>query len=608
MAIKVSCSCLCMYPFVHFYCIDHGVKPGQVYPAYLLGVTGGILVVAAFHLYSVGMLTAPSAWFVTIVQTSKLVHLAGFSSELVFALVAVMFAYTFPFILHYSQAVDIDDNNRSADDIDNIKFVFFVFYLMIGAFLGALYGGHTLSPLILQHALSKSANDVQIMALSLSTWFLFVSALITVMWRKAAFLRSFLLLASGFLALVSTEALGPLTISYDKSASTYLVVSLHPELAQGDHSGLFLLITAFLVITAFLGLFPIHRPIPRILFALSFSYCAAHAVLGGAFPASMSADNPHNGAFDLPWVYSFLFSILSTSTALKAMAGIVSKKKTVTTESLAKNYVFIAWATAPLLALVWAVLDDSMREHALGIMWVATTQFALTALSIRIRGMTAEFFPSKAQKESGVIATEVNTLVVCSCAAIFSFAWGVLASLLSPHVASDLSIPLLSLLLLFTSSNIMLNDAAALKLSCLFACGWWFLSAMYAICLKGLYAGVDQFDAFHLSTRGVVGGLYGDSVVSFWLSESTFISMLNLILAFLPVPAIYLSSFNSTGSSISSMQSSEDLLFVLSIACALSVILSSLWSIRLLGLVGMFLGFLRSGEISSSQIRSDTVI
>ena len=183
-----------------------------------------------------------------------------------------------------------------------------------------------------------------------------------------------------------------------------------------------------------------------------------------------------------------------------------------------------------------------------------------------------------------------------------------MASLLSPHVASDLSIPLLSLLLLFTSSNIMLNDAAALKLSCLFTCGWWFLSAMYAICLKGLYAGVDQFDAFHLSTRGVVGGLYGDSVVSFWLSESTFISMLNLILAFLPVPAIYLSSFNSTGSSISSMQSSEDLLFVLSIACALSVILSSLWSIRLLGLVGMFLGFLRSGEISSSQIRSDTVI
>ena len=593
-------------PFINT--LDHGVKPGQVYPAYLLAVTGGVLMVTAYHLYCIGMLTSPSAWFVAIVQVSKLAHLAGFDSNLVFAFIAVLFAYSWPFVLHYSESINLEDDSRSPDDIDNIKFMFFVVYLIVGAFAGAFYGGHSIAPIVLQNALSQKATEVQVMAFSLSTWFLFVAAVITVMWKKASFLRSSLLLASGFLALVATEALGPLSISYDRSSSTYLVVSLHPELAQGDHSGLFLLVSAFLVVTALLGLFPIHRPIPRILFALSFSYCAAHAVLGLAFPASMGTDNPHNGAFDLPWVYSYVFCILSTSTALKAMAGIVSKKTPRTTESLTKNYVFIAWATAPLFALVWAVIEDSMREHALGIMWVASSQFALTALSIRIRGIAAEFSPSKAQKESGEIATDTNTLVICSCASIFSFAWGVLASMLSPHIPSDLMIPSLSLLLLFTSSNIMLNDVAALKLSCLFASGWWLASALYAILVKGLFVGVDQFDAFHLSKGGIANGLYGDGVVSFWLSTSTFTSVLNLVLAILPIPTIYLGSSNSNGKSISSVQTSEDLLFVLSIASALSVILSSLWSIRLLGFMGMFLGFIRSGEISKSQQKSNRVI
>lgn len=133
------------------------------------------------------------------------------------------------------------------------------------------------------------------------------------------------------------------------------------------------------MVTAFLGMFPIHRPAPRILFAVSLSYCAAHAVLGAAFPASMGLDSPHSGTFELPWVYSFIFSALSVSTALRAMAGIVNKKKAKQPERLSQNYIFLAWTVFPLFALAWAVVEGSMKEHAMGIMVRPPTLFLLPA-------------------------------------------------------------------------------------------------------------------------------------------------------------------------------------------------------------------------------------
>ena len=184
---------------------------------------------------------------------------------------------------------------------------------------------------------------------------------------------SAILLVSGFCILLSAEALGPISVALDPTSTTYLVVSLHPELAQGDHSGLFLLVAAMLVVTALLGMFPIHRPMPRIFFAVALAYCTAHAVLGVAFPTSMGIDSPHSGTFELPWMYSFVFSLLSVSTALRAMAGIVSKKKGKITEneSLSKNYVFLAWTVCPLVAIAWAVVEGSTREHILGIMVIS---------------------------------------------------------------------------------------------------------------------------------------------------------------------------------------------------------------------------------------------
>ena len=119
-------------------------------------------------------------------------------------------------------------------------------------------------------------------------------------------------------------------------------------------------------------------------------------------------------------------------------------------------------------------------------MWVACFQFGAVAMAVRARGLSSEFFPSRISRESGNVTTDVSTFIICSCAAFLSFAWGVMASIASPHIASDISIPLLSLLLLFTSQDIMLSDISALKLSCLVSSIWWCCSALYATLLRGM--------------------------------------------------------------------------------------------------------------------------
>ena len=320
--------------------------------------------VAVYHLFTIGYMSAICAWLVMIVQASKLAHLMGYTFEVIASIAILLFAYTVPFVMQLSGSQDSESEVvHSHKDNKKISVLYVQLYLLIG-FFASIGGGRTLAPIILSSTLGKSVSVVEVFSLCIASFFLFASTLITELWKGAHFVRSALLLISGFLVLVATEALGPLTIQADPTSSTYLVISLHPELAQGDHSGLFLLATAFLVATAFIGLYPIQRPLPRVLFAISFSYCTAHAMIGAAFPASMGADAPHNGSFELPWVYSFVFSILSTSTALKAMANIVSKRKSSgVSQSLTKDYVFITWSVLPIGALGWSLIEDSLRYY-----------------------------------------------------------------------------------------------------------------------------------------------------------------------------------------------------------------------------------------------------
>lgn len=144
-------------------------------------------------------------------------------------------------------------------------------------------------------------------------------------------------------------------------------------------------------------------------------------------------------------------------------------------------------------------------------------------------------------------------------------------------------------------------DIATFKLPYLVSTIWWTLSAIYATSLKGLNNKYHHFDAFHLITSQESRGLFGESDVSFWIVDSIWIPLLNLCLIFVPLPSISLSIFTNKNTS-------EDMMFVLSILSALPIIGASIWSIRLLGLLGLLLGTHRCNEIGNNIKISNRII
>ena len=218
--------------------------------------------------------------------------------------------------------------------------------------------------------------------------------------------------------------------------------------------------------------------------------------------------------------------------------------------------------------------------------------------------MHAEFFPVRgavATVSSAESAPDLVTLVVCSSSAILAFIWGFIATILSPHVANDIAIPLLSLLIIFTSKSALVTDIPSVKTACFISCVWWTTSAFYATLIKGLFSQLDRFDAFHLGNSKISGGLFGDGEISLWICESMWVPIMNILLIFIPLPAIYLSV-------VSKKSVSEDMMFMLSIISALSIIGSSVWSIRFLGLLGLLLGTQSCNEIGNNQKISNRII
>lgn len=112
---------------------------------------------------------------------------------------------------------------------------------------------------------------------------------------------------------------------------------------------------------------------------------------------------------------------------------------------------------------------------------------------------------------------------------------------------------------------------------------------------------LDHFDAFHLGSNMASKGLFGDSVVSFWVSQSIWIPLLNFGLIFVPLPSILLSASPS-------VDPTEDTMFILSIISALSIIGSNIWSIRFLGLLGLVMGTQKCNEIGNKQRLSNRTI
>jgi len=97
-----------------------------------------------------------------------------------------------------------------------------------------------------------------------------------------------MLAASMLLLVVACDGLGRFTLSLNPSSAFQLTVSMHEEMAENDHNGLFLVLSAGLFFAAVVGFVPFKSSFVYLLgFSLLLGFTVTKATLGWAFPLSM---------------------------------------------------------------------------------------------------------------------------------------------------------------------------------------------------------------------------------------------------------------------------------------------------------------------------------
>ena len=459
---------------------------------------------------------------------------------------------------------------------------------------------------VLVTVFARQPSGTQISAACIAVWCAFAAALVTSFFPSLAALRSVLLLASICAVLVASETFGPLSFSIDPDSPTFFVIENHPELAS-DHSGFFLILSVLMLVGAAVGVLPVRKAVSRLLFILGFSYCAAHALMEWAFPLALNKDSPHHGTFQLPWLYCLATVFFASSAAIHSGQASVAAKTGRDTGSSSSSsskesphagtFMYVAVASLPFVGIVWASLADTMHANLSGLLWVAAVANAMIAISTRVAELNREVRGVKGGWSRSLLSASLSasSATVCLLSAVAAILWTAGASLVTPHVSTDLTVPLACLLLLCTRRNLLVAEVHPLALAASAASAWWYLSTFYAILGRG-FAARNGIHGFELNV-----GIFGHEDVSIWTNTGFFTPLLNLALAAVPAPAIVLGFLRRKGDS-------EDMMFVLAVLSAISVIGAGCSSVRLLGVTGVVFGFWRCYDLGQKQVQSNRLI
>jgi hypothetical protein len=400
-----------------------------------------------------------------------------------------------------------------------------------------------------------------------------------------------LLVAAGS-ALVTFEAF-PLTLRIDYDSPTYLVIALHPELAD-SHQSAFLLLSCFLLAAVGAKMVPIKHAVPRVLFLFAFSYCAARTLLGYGFPLALNTNSPHHGTFQLPWLFCLASAFTATSAAIQSSLNSKAGSGSV----LGMN-MFIICACLPFGALLWSSLTGTFFEVSQGIFWCAAVTNASLSIAKRLTQLMREIKVRGAgsgyKKSIAEIREDTSSASICLITSSMCVLWTLSSSLLNPSTSSDINVPLSCLTLMCLNRKIRLIEVHPVALAGVAASTWWLVSGVYSIFVKG-YATSTGMAHFELNV-----GIFGDENVSFWNTDGVWYPLMNLALLIIPLPAIALGFMRRKGES-------EDILFILAIMSLLPVICAQCSSVRLLGVMGTVFGAWRCYDVGVKQADSNRLI
>jgi hypothetical protein len=213
---------------------------------------------------------------------------------------------------------------------------------------------------------------------------------------------------------------------------------------------------------------------------------------------------------------------------------------------------------------------------------------------------------------------------------LWGFVWTAAACWTSPHIHSDLGIPLSTCVLVLADRSTLAvvlplhrlcgggGDGSRAPLSQVHVASavasmWLVLSALYSLLVSDSDLGEMIFQSAAHSQSGLRAASTGildeaaslaflpDRVVSVWSAGSWLDPALAVLGLALPLPVI-------VAALAQRRHDSDDLIFVLALLSALGTMLAPLWSLRLLGITGVLLGSRRLTELGAMRKISDRLL
>lgn len=528
-------------------------------------------------------------WHVLIVQGCKLLHLVGYPSRSCVVLCAFLLAISRPFVAYYREILEsLSDVPITPSVAKSMIHPATTAYYLISVAGTCYWVASTIAPYILFTIMHREVSSFEVYTSMIGVWSLFAGFVAFVFYRDYATVRSTLLLLSTACVLLVSGAFEWVTLRYDTSSPLLVSLQLHPDInhAAVDRTVVYMFLAFGIAIAGTINLVNVQKPLMRLFFVAALTFCSGQALHGWCFPVTAGVVLDNNAVWYL-WIYSFGMAFFTITTCMHTIAVKAAASGT-------GSVLLICNVVCPFVILAVDFFFTS-GFHSMTVCVSTSVVFGIEAIVTRLAIVSHQQALRKraSHKEEFYFGDTVG-----SVAALVCFVFAVVSSGANAESKADFVIPAASLVFLTLRSDDDRDAVDPKKVVPLICCVWWSLSAFYAILLKGGGENVDIFAAYVMKNSGHWFLYEGD--ISIWSEDNILIALMHLGLMILTLPSIFLAHMNS--------KVSEDAMFVLAILSVLPVILSFVWSVRLLGVAGALFGAWSCYSASAAQRKSDMVI
>lgn len=561
-------------------------------------VTAALLVFTAYHCWALNFMRISAVWLISLSQSIKFLHLIGLPSIAAGAVGAMVFALVSPFLNLYeptnpngfspfsprgNRTIAVSTNDSSDDNgieknVEGVRAVSAVasIWQIFQAALAICWFHEHLAYQTFVYLLSRIPTDVEIFSGCVAIFCAFLALYSLYFLPNLPVIRSMSAMICAMCTLIATGSAGFFTVSIDEASPTYFVLTPTYTIADladdSRNSGICFIISIFLILAATLNIFPVKSMMYRMLFLVSFSYTSSQALLGWSYPLSISVDSSNHNIFHFPFVHTFVLVVMTTSTGLHS---------TLPNDSDLGESIFLVVLAWVVGGMVWCILLD-LHEELDGVLWSAIIVTCSVAVATRIAQVLRHVNGIRPKQPTSTATT------VCGLAAVLAILASVALSVLGHHhVELDFLVPISSTILITTRKGLFIPECHPMELSILVCIFWWISRVVYSMFIEGYGQAID-LDGFQDNF-----GFFQNANISIWTSVlPSWLLVSNIMLAFLPLPAILLSFWNRK-------DESEEIVFILAIISLVSLVGAQANCIRFIGGFGTVYASWRCYEIGA---------